>query len=176
GGGTGFASAPFGIAARAMPETAFITIGRMARDWHATEPANLRHHGWVDNAADYLAAADMVVASTGNTTCHQILAAETPWLAVPEWRYFDEQVEKAEALARAGAAHHLPHFPSSVAAWRRAIQDTFDAHDPALQRALVNEDAATETANWLIGLTEQLLSETPEDTGDLHDVVHPIRA
>ena len=176
GGGTGFASAPFGIAARAMPETAFITIGRMARDWHATEPANLRHHGWVENAADYLAAADMVVASTGNTTCHQILAAETPWLAVPEWRYFDEQVEKAEALARAGAAHHLPHFPSSAAAWRRAIQDTFDAHDPALQRALVNEDAAVETANWLIGLTDQLLSETPRITGDLHDVVHPIRA
>ena len=51
-----------------------------------------------------------------------------------------------------------------------------DAHDPALQRALVNEDAATETANWLIGLTDQLLSEAPKDTGDLHDVVHPIRA
>ena len=176
GGGTGFASAPFGIAARAMPETAFITIGQMARDWHATEPANLQHHGWVKNAAEYLAAADMVVASTGNTTCHQILAAETPWLAVPEWRYFDEQIEKAQALARAGAAHHLAHFPSSVEAWRTAIGTTIDAHDPALQRALVNENAASETAQWLAGLADQLLFETSNEIGDLHDVVHPIRA
>ena len=148
----------------------------MARDWHATEPANLHHHGWVDNAADYLATADMVVASTGNTTCHQILAAETPWLAVPEWRYFDEQIEKAAALHRAGAAHHLPHFPSSAAAWRTAIQRTFDTHNPALQRGLVDEDAAAQTARWLTGLTDQLLSETSNETGDLHDVVHLIRA
>jgi len=176
GGGTGFASTPFGIAARAMPETTFITIGQMARDWHATEPANLHHHGWVENAPDYLAAADLVVASTGNTTCHQILAAEKPWLAVPEWRYFDEQIEKANALARAGGAHHLPHFPSSADAWRAAIKTTFDTHDPALQRSLVNENAASETAEWLCGLVDQLLPEISNETGDLHDVVHPIRA
>ncbi|EDQ03945.1 UDP-N-acetylglucosamine--N-acetylmuramyl-(pentapeptide) pyrophosphoryl-undecaprenol N-acetylglucosamine transferase [Sulfitobacter indolifex] len=176
GGGTGFASAPFGIAARAMPDTTFITIGQMARDWHATEPANLHHHGWVENAPDYLAAADLVVASTGNTTCHQILAAEKPWLAVPEWRYFDEQIEKANALARAGGAHHLLHFPSSADAWRAAINTTFDTHDPALQRSLVNENAASETAQWLCGLVDQLLPKTSNETGDLHDVVHPIRA
>ncbi|SDG42354.1 glycosyltransferase [Sulfitobacter delicatus] len=176
GGGTGFASAPFGISARAMPETAFITIGQTARDWHATEPANLQHHGWVDNAADYLAAADMVVASTGNTTCHQILAAETPWLAVPEWRYFDEQVEKAKALARAGAAHHLPHFPASAGQWKTAIQQTLETHDPARQRALVDENAAAGTARWLTGLSDSLLPETSNNSGDLHDVVHPIRA
>ena len=176
GGGSGFASAPFGIAARANPDTLFLTIGRMARDWHATEPANLRHDGWVDNAAEYLAAADMVVASTGNTTCHQILAGEVPWLAVPEWRYFDEQVEKARALARAGAAHHLPSFPASAAQWQMAIETTFDSHDPARQRALVDEDAAAHTARWLGDLTAQLLPQTSIDTGDLHDVVHPIRA
>ena len=176
GGGTGFASAPFGIAARAMPETAFITIGQMARDWHATEPANLQHHGWVDNAADYLVAADMVVASTGNTTCHQILAAETPWLAVPEWRYFDEQIEKAKALARADAAHHLPHFPASAGQWKTAIQQTLETHDPARQRALVDENAAAGTARWLTGLSDSLLPETSNNSGDLHDVVHPIRA
>ena len=176
GGGTGFASAPFGIAALAMPETAFITIGQMARDCHATEPANLQHHGWVDNAADYLEAADMVVASTGNTTCHQILAAETPWLAVPEWRYFDEQVEKAKALARAGAAHHLPSFPASAGQWRAAIQQTCDTHDPARQRALVDENAAQGTARWLGGLVDSLLPKTSNDNGDLHADVHPIRA
>jgi len=176
GGGTGFASAPFGIAARAMPETAFVTIGQMARDWHATEPANLQHHGWVDNAADYLDAADMVVASTGNTTCHQILAAETPWLAVPEWRYFDEQVEKAKALARAGAAHHLPSFPASAGAWHAAIELTFKTHNPGRQRALVDANAAAGTAQWLKDLTRSLLAQTFNDTGDLHDVVHPIRA
>ncbi|NUH67242.1 hypothetical protein HTT03_18300 [Sulfitobacter sp. S0837] len=176
GGGTGFASAPFGIAARAMPETAFITIGQMARDWHATEPANLQHHGWVKNAPDYLAAADLVVASTGNTTCHQILAAETPWLAVPEWRYFDEQVEKARALDRAGAAHHLPSFPASAGQWRAALQQALARHDLQVQRALVDENAAAGTARWLGELTQRLLSKTAIETGDINDVVHPIRA
>jgi hypothetical protein len=41
---------------------------------------------------------------------------------------------------------------------------------------VVDEDAAAQTARWLTGLTDQLLSETSNETGDLHDVVHPIRA
>ena len=43
GGGSGFQAAPFGVAARAMPATRWITIGHVARDWHATEPGNLAH-------------------------------------------------------------------------------------------------------------------------------------
>ncbi|PVA05873.1 glycosyltransferase [Thalassorhabdomicrobium marinisediminis] len=169
GGGTGFASAPLGIAARAMPDVAWRTIGRIDEDWHATEPGNLIHHGWVDNAQEFLAAADLVIASTGNTTCHQILASETPWLAIPEWRYFDEQVEKARVLHLAGAAHMMPHFPASVGQWRDAIDRTLGTHDPARQRALVDEKAAPKTARWLCGLIEQLTPNTPVTTGEYNE-------
>ena len=77
-GGSGFAAAPLAIGARISPAARWITLGQVARDWHATEPPNLEHRGWVDNVTDFLAAADLVVASTGNTTCQQILAAGVP--------------------------------------------------------------------------------------------------
>ena len=57
GGGDGFALAPLGIAARALPDWTWLTIGKIQSDWHATAGANLQHRGWVDNPLDYLAAA-----------------------------------------------------------------------------------------------------------------------
>ena len=110
GGGNGISEAALGVAARSYPQMDWITIGEVQRDWHATLPPNLIHKGWVENAPDYIAAADLVISSTGNTTCAQVLTAAKPWIVVPEWRYFDEQVEKARALGKAGAALHLPHM------------------------------------------------------------------
>ena len=156
GGGEGVSAAPLAVGARATPDARWITIGRVARDWHATEPGNLRHDGWVDAPMDYLAAADLVVASTGNTTCQQILAAGRPWIAVPEWRYFDEQVHKARALAGAGAALHLPSLPASIPAWRRAIAAVRREHDADLQRSMTSPTAARDAARWLDDLATRL--------------------
>lgn len=156
GGGSGFAQAPIGVGARSRPAARWITIGTVARDWHATEPANVEHRGWVDNAADFIAAADLIVASTGNTTCQQILAAGRPWLAVPEWRYFDEQHRKAEALADAGAATVRPHLPASAHAWTAALAETRAAHRPDTQRAMIEEAPAERAATWLETLAGRL--------------------
>ncbi|SFA95987.1 Glycosyltransferase family 28 C-terminal domain-containing protein [Poseidonocella pacifica] len=156
GGGTGFAQAPLGIGARAVPDTRWITIGTVQRDWHATEPGNIEHHGWVDTPDLYLAAADVIISSTGNNTCAQVLATARPWLAVPEWRYFDEQVEKARALQVAGAATMLGSLPSSAQAWRTVMRDTIRDHDPQLQRSLLDRSPAEATAGWLEGLIEDL--------------------
>ncbi|SPJ24852.1 hypothetical protein [Palleronia abyssalis] len=156
GGGSGLAQAPLGVGARTFPDAQWISIGPVQRDWHATEPGNLEHRGWVNTAAAHIAAADLVVAAPGNTACQMILAAGVPWIAVPEWRYFDEQVEKARALARAGVALHLPHPPSSAHAWREAVDLALASHDPARQRALVVPDAAARTADWLEGLIATL--------------------
>ena len=161
GGGTGFDAAPLALGARAMPDARWITVGQVARDWHATEPANLTHKGWVDDVPDHLAAADLVVASTGNTTCQQILAAGVPWIAVPEWRYFDEQVEKARALHAAGVATHLPSMPASLPAWRAAIESARATHDSALQCAMVRPDAAAHVAQWLETLAHRLDTPLP---------------
>ena len=156
GGGGGFGQAPLGVGARSRPAARWITIGPVVRDWHATEPANIEHRGWVDNPADHVAAADMVIASTGNTTCQQILAAARPWLAVPEWRYFDEQHRKAEALAVAGVACVRPHLPSSADAWAQAIAETLATHRPERQRAMIADAPAADAARWLESLAARL--------------------
>lgn len=158
GGGTGFAMPPLGVAARAFPDWQWLTIGKLQGEWHATQGTNMRNMGWVDDPATYVAAADLVVSSTGNTTCAQILTAGLPWIVVPEWRYFDEQVAKAQALQRAGVALHLPHLPSSAHAWRHAIKTAMAAHDPAAQAAMLAPDPAQGVADWLENLSETLWS------------------
>lgn len=161
GGGSGFAQAPIGVGARSRPDARWITIGSVQRDWHATEPANVEHRGWVDNAADFIAAADLIVASTGNTTCQQILAAGRPWLAVPEWRYLDEQHRKADALATAGVATVRPHLPASAHAWSAALAETWAAHRPDAQRAMIEAAPAERVALWLETLAERLWASAP---------------
>ena len=157
GGGNGLSEAPLGVAARTFPEIDWVVLGKVQRDWHATLPANLRLMGWVENADDWIAASDLVIASTGNTTCHQILAAGRPWIAVPEWRYFDEQLCKAEALAAAGAALHLPHLPGSAHRWREAVTRVLSTHDPSRQRRLAGDpDAAPRAAAWIESLIARL--------------------
>lgn len=156
GGGGGFSQAPLSLGARSQPASRWITIGPVERAWHATEPTNLEHRGWVDNADDYIAAADLIIASTGNTTCQQILAAARPWLAIPEWRYFDEQHRKAEALADANVACVRPYLPASVDAWAAAIAETLAAHQPAAQRAMIEDAPANKAAMWLEALAGQL--------------------
>ncbi len=159
GGGGGFSQAALGVGARSRPGARWITIGPVKRDWHATEPANVEHRGWVTDASSHVAAADLVIASTGNTTCQQILAAARPWLAIPEWRYFDEQHRKAEALAAAGVACTRPHLPSSADAWQRALAETQASHRPDLQRAMIEDAAAEKAAAWLERLAAGLWSK-----------------
>ncbi|WP_424968881.1 glycosyltransferase [Dinoroseobacter sp. S375] len=155
-GGHGLSEAPLSVGARATPDHQWITIGTVTRDWHATVPGNLHHLGWVPDAADYIAAADLVISSAGNTVCAQVLAARRPWLVVPEWCYFDEQIEKARALARIGAAHTRAHLPGSEDGWRSTLEITCQIHDPARQASLDHPEAAIDTAHWLENLCARL--------------------
>ncbi|MEN3748387.1 glycosyltransferase [Sphingomonas sp. HF-S3] len=154
GGGSGTPGTPLTLGARAEPETLWITIGAVEHEWHATAPGNLQHLGWVDVPELYIAAADRIVSSAGNTTVHMIAAIGRPWIVVPEWRYFDEQVWKARMLDRAGAAAMLDHWPSHaeawLAAWKRAA-----VLESGLQHGLVDRSAATKAAAWLNGLIDR---------------------
>ena len=151
-----------GVAARAFPDWQWISIGKLQGDWHATQGANLHHKGWVDDVATHVAAADLVISSTGNTTCAQVLGAGLPWIVVPEWRYFDEQLCKAQALAKAGAALHLPHLPSSAHAWRAAVDRALTDHDAAAQGRLLAPDPAKATAAWLETLCRRAVGHDPD--------------
>jgi len=169
GGGRGIPEAPLAVGARATPEADWLVAGAVARDWHATPPANLHLLGWTDAVADHLAAADVVVSSAGNTTCAQILAAGAPWIVVPEWRYFDEQVMKARTLDREGLAVHLPDFPASAACWRRALGSARAGHRPDCQRRMIDRDAAAKAAAWLESLVARLWQPAPVSHFTLKD-------
>ena len=157
-GGSGFRTAPLGVGARATPGARWVVIGAADEDWHATTPINLEFAGWVDAPGEYFAAADLIISSTGNTTCAMALTAARPWIVVLEWRYFDEQVYKAKALTRAGLAHHEPHLPSSAHAWRAAIDAARQSHDADRQRACIADDSAHAAARWLDDLATGLWS------------------
>ena len=155
GGGSGTPLAPLTMAARALPDTLFVTVGTIAGEWHETGAANLRHDGWVDGVGDHLDAADAVIASTGNTTCQQILARGLPWLAVPEWRYFEEQLYKARALAAADVAAVRETWPGTPQGWRDALAEAA-GKSLAKARTMAPPDAAEGAALWLERLAADL--------------------
>ena len=155
GGGGGTPATPITLGARDEPGSQWVTIGSVSREWHETPPANLTHRGWVDRPDLWIAAADRVVSSAGNTTVHMVLAIGRPWVVVPEWRYFDEQLCKARALSAAGVAAVREHWPAHAAAWRSAWNDA-RAIDLAAQRRLVDPAAALRTAAWLDDLASAI--------------------
>jgi len=159
GGGEGTPATPITLGARAEPETRWITIGKVRHEWHETAPGNLEHRGWVDNPADWIAAADRVVSSCGNTTVHMVLAAGKPWIVVPEWRYFDEQFCKAEVLDREALAAVSRHWPSHAAAWEK-LWSAARLVDPERQRAVLGDAPAKSAADWLDQLATDLWQGT----------------
>ena len=155
GGGEGTPSAPLTLGARAEPDSRWITIGQVRSEWHETPPGNLEHRGWVDNPRIWIAAADRVVSSCGNTTVQMVLAAGKPWVVVPEWRYFEEQFCKAEVLDREGLAAVSRHWPSHAAGWQR-LWSAASMIDVERQRELIEPDPAGGTAAWLETLVEKI--------------------
>ncbi|MES1929961.1 hypothetical protein SADO_11924 [Salinisphaera dokdonensis CL-ES53] len=162
GGGAGTPYAPLTMAARAAPDTLFVTVGPLHREGHETDFANLVNHGWVENSSDYLAAADIVLASAGDNTVHEIARAGRPYICAPEWRYFDEQQRKAESLAALGAAIHLKIWPGDLDGWRELLEQA-RALDVAALQPLHDPHAASRAAVWLETTLERLWAGADED-------------
>jgi predicted glycosyltransferase len=166
GGGSGSPYAPLTMGARARPDAEWLCIGTLHEEGHETDFANLRKLGWVDNVTDYIAAADIVIASAGDNTVTEIARVGRPFLCVPEWRYFDEQGRKAEELARFGAAHTLARWPADYSAWNAALQAAMSI-DLTRQRSLFDDAAAKRIADYLIALDARLWSSAEENCGRL---------
>ncbi len=110
--------------------------------------------GWVASVTDYLAAADIVVASAGDNTVHEVARVGGRLIVMPEWRYFGEQTRKAEALVRLGAAVQAPVWPATCKAG--AIFSTEPRSRWDRLRSLYAPEAAARAAGWLEGLTDEL--------------------
>ena len=83
---------------------------------------------------------------------------------MPEWRYFDEQHRKAEALAAAGVACVRPHLPSSSTCWQEALTAAREMHDAGRQRTLIEDAAAAKIAAWLEATIARLWAKIPSST------------
>ncbi len=158
GGGVGIPLAPVSMAARALPETQWLLVGKLSRDGHETEFANMHVVGWVDDPLDYIAAADAVVATCGDTLVHEITRVGRPLLCIPEWCYYDEQPHKAQVIAKLGACAHRPRWPASFGQWREAM-DEARTIDLDVQRSLTAPDAARRAAAFLDQTIESLWAD-----------------
>ncbi len=155
GGGSGTPYAPLTVAARAEPDALWLTLGPTHREGHETDFANLRELGWVPSVTDYLAAADIVIASAGDNTVHEVARVGGRLIVMPEWRYFAEQTRKAEALVRLGAAVQAPAWPGDLQGWRDLLARA-RVLDGSVLHGLYAPDAAFRAADWLEGLTDAL--------------------
>lgn len=162
GGGQGTPTAPLTLGARADHNGHWVVIGKTFSEWHETPPTNLDLRGWVDDVPSYLAAADRVVSSCGNTTVHQVLATGKPWIAIPEWRYFAEQEAKAAALGAAGVCATAMTWPSDATRWN-LLWAAADQVDCALGPSFVDGKAAEGAANWVHEVAKQC-EPAPTDT------------
>ncbi|WP_447956931.1 glycosyltransferase [Vreelandella sp. EE7] len=160
GGGAGTPYAPLTVAARAAPQTLFLTIGPLHLEGHETDFANLVNVGWVDNVVDYLAASDIVLASAGDNTVHEIAMLERPYIVAPEWRYFGEQTRKAERLAALGAAVNMPVWPGDFAGWQ-AVLEKARGLDIEKLATLFDRAAAARAAEWLERCVDELWEGAP---------------
>lgn len=160
GGGAGLPYAPLTMAARAEPDSCFITVGPLHREGHETDFFNLVNHGWVANTADYIAAADIVLASAGDNIVHEIARIGRPYLCAPEWRYFDEQHCKAKRLEELQAAVHLQRWPGDLAGWQAVIERARNL-DVERLRGLYCAEAAANAAGWLERTVDGLWADSP---------------
>ncbi|WP_447555012.1 glycosyltransferase [Vreelandella sp. EE22] len=160
GGGAGTPYAPLTVAARAAPQTLFLTIGPLHLEGHETDFANLVNCGWVDNVVDYLAASDIVLASAGDNTVHEIAMLKRPYIVAPEWRYFGEQARKAERLAELEAAVNMPVWPGDFAGWQHVLEKARGL-DVERLATLYDASAAERAARWLEQCVDGLWEGAP---------------
>jgi predicted glycosyltransferase len=76
--------------------------------------------GWVEDPRGLLLANPLVVGSCGNNSVALVASSECPFVALPQERPFDEQVQLAEALEAVGVAAVAPECDDPPA-WRDVI-------------------------------------------------------
>ena len=137
-------------AARCTPSLTWRVLGPMSPVTSA--PPNLIALGWVDDAAAEIAAAGVVIGSAGNGVVGPVLAADRPFICLPQARPFDEQASTAQGLAAAGAAVLLEDWPEADA-WPELLALARRPVGTARTR-LVSADSPQQICAWLLDLAE----------------------
>jgi len=151
-GGDAFDGEQLADAARSCSHVQWRAIGPVTppRDC----PSNLTLMGWSDGADQEIAQASIVVGAAGDGLVSAVLAAEKPFICIPEPRPFDEQIATAAGLDRANAAVVRTAWPASWE-WSELINAAMRI-DPERQRVLSDPQGPRKLARWieaLVGLT-----------------------
>ncbi|AQR62860.1 glycosyltransferase [Brevundimonas sp. LM2] len=138
-------------AARRTPDLTWRVLGPMSPV--AAAPPNLVALGWVEDAAAEIAAAGVVIGSAGNGVIGAVLAADRPFLCLPQDRPFDEQRSTGRGLAAAGAAVLLEAWPDAEA-WPDLLAAARRPAGEARTR-LIPANAGQATCDWLLELADR---------------------
>lgn len=144
-GGTSLTAAAIADAARACPDDTWRVVGNLPAP--SNGPGNLVFAGWTDAMADEVAKASVVVGAAGDGVVGLVMAADRPFVCIPEPRPFGEQHATASGLQRMGAAIVRPAWPDAHE-WPATLAAA-RALDPEGRRALRDPQAATKLAHWL---------------------------
>jgi hypothetical protein len=147
-GGDAFDGEQLADAARTCSHVQWRAIGPVTPPRNC--PSNLTLVGWSDRADQEIWAASIVVGAAGDGLVTAVLAAEKPFICIPQSRPFDEQIATAAGLDRARAAIVRSVWPLS-SEWPDLI-DAAIRIDPKRQRALSDPKGARKLARWIEGL------------------------
>lgn len=144
-GGTAGDGDKLAKAARAWPGWRWRVIGPVAAP--AQKPRNLEFAGWVASPEAEIARAAIVIGASGNGLVGAVMAADRPFVCIPEDRPFGEQHATARGLKALGAAIVLPEWPSACF-WGRILDDALSMSGEG-RRRLRDPRAAEQAAKWL---------------------------
>lgn len=132
-------------AARDCPQWQWRVIGPATRP--ADLPSNLSFAGWVDSPEREIAESTIVVGAAGGGLVSAVMAADRPFICIPEPRPFGEQEATGVRLGALGAAVALPFWPDATS-WPDLI-DRAMALPPQARRSLSDAQGSQKAAAWL---------------------------
>lgn len=113
-GGTAITARALGEAARACPEWHWTVLGPVDRAEGLLLPANIAMLGVVADPAQWLATADVIVGSAGDSVVAEVAAFRQRFICFADPRPFDEQMATAQSLERHGLAVYCRHWPTAA--------------------------------------------------------------
>lgn len=90
--------------AQQLPDWELEAIGPIDTKISPRLPKNLKLNGWVQNPETYIEKASLIIGSSGDGLLANVIAANKPYICLPQKRPFDEQWAKARRLQEIGAA------------------------------------------------------------------------
>ncbi|HUD95805.1 glycosyltransferase [Sphingobium sp.] len=141
-------------AARACPQWQWRVIGPASLP--RALPSNLQFAQWVDMPEREIAEASLVVGAAGNGLVGMVMAANRPFVCIPERRPYGEQEATALRLGEIGAAIVCPVVPRPNE-WAAVIAAAFAMSD-APRRALHDDEGTAKAAEWIAGQASQAVA------------------